>query len=124
MKSYEFNREVTIEFRQVTKDPKFGTDVISWQPLVPVVGSPSVGERFPASVQDALPSRSQTVLDSVLAIGPTQTRIRIPYRTDVDGTMRVVVHGDVDRVMKIVGGPAEGKEPKSFIEIVCESFTS
>lgn len=124
MRPWEFDREVTIEYPASTQDAGYGTPVITWTPVSYEVGSPLVAERFPANVQDSLPSKSQAIMDGVLSIGAQQTRIRIPYRSDISQAMRVTVHGDVDRVMKIVGGPAESAERMAFIEMVCEDFTS
>lgn len=57
----------------------------------------------PAEVQDVLPSKGETLGE----IGTTMTRparVRMRYREDVTGDMRIV-HGT--RVMQIISGPAE-----------------
>ena len=52
-----------------------------------------------------------------------QTRVRLRYRSDIDSTMRVTVHGDSDVVYQIVGGPAMiGR--KELTELVLERYSS
>lgn len=130
MRAGDLDREVSIWRRAVSGDPEyqapetgFGTERVVWLPLVPLAGSPLAGERFPAQVQDALPSRSEAVVQG-LQVARNQTRIRMRYRNDVTSAMRVIVHGDTDVTYQIVGGPAEIGGRKDGIEIVCERVTS
>jgi len=117
------DRQISIERKQVTLDPVYGTELIAWVPLVAEPGSPTVAVRFWAEVQDALPSKAESVT-SGLAVARNQTRIRMRWRSDIDSSMRVTVHGDTDVVMQIVGGPADIDGRKSQIEIVCEKYSS
>ena len=107
------DRQVTIEHKVSTPDPDYGTEVITWTKLATVW----------ANVQDALPSTAESVVQG-LAVSKRQTRIRMRYRTDIDSSMRVIVHGPVDRLMQIVGGPAEIGQRLEGIEIMCEQFSS
>ncbi len=75
----KLDRQITIERKSVTSDPNYGTEVITWAPLVVLPGSPPVAERFWAEVQDVMPSRSESVLQG-LAVARNQTRIRIRWR--------------------------------------------
>ena len=118
MRAGDLDRQVLIEKKSVTQDPTFGTEVITWVPLV------AGGERFAANVQDALPSRAESVLNGDIAIARNQTRIRIRWRDDVTSAMRVTLYGDTDRVMQIVGGPAEVFGRKKLLEIMCERLSS
>ena len=79
-----------------TPDANYGTPTITWTLLATVW----------ANVQDALPSRSESVVQG-LAVARNQTRVRYRYRTDVTSAMRITIRGPVDRVLNIVGGPAE-----------------
>ena len=117
------DRQLTIERKSVTIDPDYGTEVITWVPLSVLPGSPPVAERFWAEVQDVMPSRSESVLQG-LAVARNQTRIRVRWRTDITSAMRVVLHGDVDVLYQIVGGPAEIRGRKTMLEIVCERYSS
>lgn len=118
------DRQITIEYKSVTEDPTFGTEIITWLPLVrDGVGSPIIGVRFWAEVQDALPSRSEAVTQG-LAVARNQTRLRMRWRNDVDSSMRVIVHGDSDVTYAIVGGPAEIGGRKEQIEMVLERYSS
>jgi head-tail adaptor len=56
-----------------------------------------------AEVQDALPSRSERLVDG-LNIAARPARLRIRWRADITSDMRFVMG---DRVMQIVSGPAE-----------------
>ena len=123
MRAGRMDRQISIERKQVTLDPVYGTELIAWVPLVAEPGSPTVAARFWAEVQDALPSKAESVT-SGLAVARNQTRIRMRWRSDIDSSMRVTVHGDTDVVMQIVGGPADIDGRKSQIEIVCEKYSS
>jgi len=118
----KLDRQISIERKQVTQDPIFGTEIVSWVPLVAQAGSPTIAERFWAEVQDVMPSRAEVVQQG-LTIARNQTRIRLRWRDDIDSSMRVTVHGDTDTVYSIVGGPAEIDGRKGLIEIVCEKFS-
>ena len=118
MQPAKLDRQITIEKKSVTQDPTFGTEIVTWVPLVPAPGDPKLW----AEVQDVLPSRSESVTQG-LAVARNQTRIRLIYRSDLDSSMRVTVHGDTDVVMQIVGGPAMlGR--REMTEIVCEKLSS
>lgn len=124
MRLGNFNREITIERKSVTQDATYGTEVITWVPLSILPGSPEVAERFPAEVLDLQPGRSEGVLRGELALARNLTRVRIRWRDDVDSTMRVTLHGDTDRVMHIIGGPAEFGGRKVGLELLCEAVSS
>lgn len=103
---------IAIEKKTVTQNADYGTEVIAWS-LLAVVW---------ANVQDVLPSRSEAVKQG-LAMSANQTRIRFRYRSDVDSSMRIVVRGATDRILQIVGGPAEiGRH--EFTECLCETYSS
>ena len=117
------DRVITIERKQVTQDADYGTEVITWVPLAVLPGSPPLAEQFHAEVQDALPSRSESVLQG-LAVARNQTRIRIRWRNDIDSSMRITVHGDTDVIYQIVGGPAEIRGRRRMLEMMCEKYSS
>lgn len=123
MKPPKLDRQISIEQRSVTQDADDGADVVTWVPLVAAAGSPVVAERFWAEVQDVMPSRSESVRNG-LAMARNQTRIRMRYRSDVDSTMRVTVHGDSDVEYQIIGGPAEVGGRKAYLEMVCERYST
>jgi head-tail adaptor len=116
-------RQITVERKSVTQDPNYGTEIVEWVPLVVAPGSPQIAERFWAEVQDTLPSRSEAVLQG-LTLARNQTRLRMRWRSDIDSSMRITIHGDTDRVMQIVGGPAEIHGRKGMIEMVLERYSS
>lgn len=119
----ELDREITIERKQITSDATYGTELISWVPLVAQPGSPVVAQRFSAQVQDVLPSRSESVKQG-LTLARNQTRLRMRYRTDIDSSMRVTVHGETDVLYQIVGGPAMIGGRKQLLELVLERYSS
>lgn len=122
MRAGQLDKRITIEQKSVTQDATYGTEVITWVPLAWQDGSPSVAQQFWAQVSDVLPSRSEAVKQG-LAMAANQTRIRIRYRSDVDSSMRITVHGESDVVYQIVGGPAMiGR--KEWLEMVCERYSS
>lgn len=115
--------EITVEQKETTKDATYGTDVVTWVPLVALEGSPVIGERFPAKARDMLPSRSESVRQG-LETARNPTTIRIRWRDDIDSSMRVIVHRESDVTMQIVSGPAEVIGRKREIEMVCERISS
>jgi head-tail adaptor len=123
MKAGALQRQITIERKQVTPDATYGTEVVTWEPLVALPGSPVVAERFWAEIQDVLPSRSEAVTQG-LQMARNQTRLRMRWRSDVDSSMRVTVHGDSDTVYQIVGGPAEIEGRQERIEMMLERYSS
>ena len=88
--------QVTIEQRTVARDPEYGSEIEAW-----VV----VADRICANVQDALPSRGESVTNG-LVTAMTRTRLRIDIDDRITTAMRVTLHGRGDRVMQIVAGPA------------------
>lgn len=106
--------QVTVERPVSTPDPEFGSPVITWT---------AVFERQWAKIQDALPSRSESVTQG-LAVARNQSRLRMRYREDITSDMRVTVHRDADTVYQIVGGPAMIGGRKERIEVVLERYSS
>lgn len=91
-----------------TQDPDFGTDIVTWQSI-------SGTHTIWAFAADQRPSRSEAV-EQGLAVATALTTIRIPYRNDVDSSMRVRMRGNV---YNIVGGPAQigrGRELEMVVE--------
>lgn len=122
MQTAIFRHQITIE-RPTTVDGEFGPTPGPWVPLVALPGSPTVAERFWAEMQDVLPSRSEAVRQG-LAVARNQTRCRMPWRSDVDSSMRVTWHKDTDVVYQIVAGPADIWGPKEAIEMILERYSS
>lgn len=123
MKKPILDRQITIKQKSVTQNSTFGTQIVSWVPLSYLPGSPAVAERYWAELQDVRPSRSESVRQG-LNVARNQTRCVIRWRSDVDSSMRVTVHGDSDVDYQIVGGPAEIGGRKGYIEMVIERVSS
>lgn len=104
---------ITIEGEVIINDPDYGPTPGGWG---------VIASRIAANVQDTLPSRSEAVKQGI-AIAANQTRIRFRYRTDIDSSMRVTIHGPKDRVMQIIGGPAVLGN-RAGIEILCEDYST
>lgn len=117
------NRRITIEQKVTTTHATYRTEVVSWEALSYLPGSPQVAEKFWAEVQDALPSRSESVQQGA-GIARKQVRIRMRWRDDIETTMRVTVHGDSDQVYQIISEPAEIIGRKRFVEFVAERYSS
>lgn len=122
MKRSNFNRQIAVLQKQVDRD-QMGGEEVTWVPLVALPGSPVLPERWRAEVKDVLPSKSESI-DHAMEMGAGMTRIRMRYRTDIDGTMRIVVFGDVDKTYDIVSGPVEIGGRKDRIEMMCQRFTT
>lgn len=119
----KLNREITVERKVVTLDTVHGTDIVTWEPLSYLPGSPAVAERYRAEIQDVLPSRSESVTQG-LAVAKNQSRVRMRWRDDIDSSMRVTVHADSDVLYQIVAGPADFGGRKDRIEFVIEKYST
>lgn len=117
------DREITIEQRSETTDATYGTKVVTWIPLEAQPGSPVLAVRFPAEVQDALPSRAESIAQG-MKVTRKGTRFRLRYRNDITSDMRVILHGDSDELYQIVSPIAEIGGRKAWIEFMGEKFTS
>lgn len=113
MNSSQLNRRVSIQQKTITVDSTYGTQTVSWATL----------ETVWAEVQDVLPSKAESVRLG-MQVARDQTRIRMRYRSDITPAMRVIVHGDSDVVMQIVGGPAEVGGRQRGIELMCERYST
>ncbi|MCG2586494.1 head-tail adaptor protein [Massilia sp. TS11] len=92
------NDRITIQVNEVTTEDVHGTDVADWQTFAGAA-------RIPAEVQDQLPSKGEGTRDGVrMSVGPA--RIRFRYLVGVTAAMRIIVHGETDRIMQIVSKPA------------------
>lgn len=123
MNSSKHDCQITVQQRSITQDPDDGTDIVGWVPLVAAAGSPVIGERWWAEVQDVMPSKAEAVRSGV-ANARQHTRVRMRYRSDIDATMRIIVHRDTDVVYQIIAGPAQIGGRKDRIEFVCEHYTT
>lgn len=103
---------VRIEQKSVTQDPTYGTDIVTWVPLITVW----------AEVVDVLPSRQQAEQTRAqLQVATQRSRVRMRYRTDVDSSMRCVIGGLMHH---IVSGPAEIGDRHSLSEVIVERYSS
>lgn len=101
----------------VAADATYGTENTVWVPLVRRRDDSSRGVTFWANFQDALPSRSESVIQGA-ETARNQTRIRMRWRDDIDSSMRIVQQATLD-VYQIIGGPAMlGR--RQFLEVQCE----
>ena len=126
MQSGRADRLITIEQPRRSVDPTYGTETIVWIPLLAEAGSPTVAVKFFAEIEDFLPSRSEGVTLG-LQVARNQTRMRMRWRSDVTGDMRVTVHGltsDQDVLYSIVGGPAQILGRMAMLEAVLERYSS
>jgi head-tail adaptor len=122
MNSAKLDIQATFE-QPTTVDTEFGKQPGPWIPLVALPGSPTVGERFWVELQDVLPSRSEAVKMG-LTVARNQTRLRMRWRSDIDSSMRVVVHYDTDVIYQIVAGPADIGGRKDGIEMMLERYST
>ncbi|PKV47990.1 head-tail adaptor [Janthinobacterium sp. 61] len=112
MRAGQLDRRITIE-RPGVIDGEYGPQPGGW---VQVAG------RVPAQVQDALPSKSETVEDG-LAVATRPARLRMRYLRGITSAMRITLHGDTDVIFQIVGGPAEiGR--REWLEMTIEQYST
>lgn len=120
MRAGNLDCRIVIEYPVATVDPTYGTEVITWHPLV-ASGSPLSAVPLWAQWQDVLPSRSESVQNG-LAMARNQSRLRLRYRSDMTSAMRVTDYA-TGVVYQIVGGPAViGRN--QWVEMVVERYSS
>jgi head-tail adaptor len=106
------DRQITFEVQSVEQDEVYGTEKKIWIPFA---------ARVPANVQDVLPSKSEAVKQG-MKVANRPARIRMRYLAGITSDMRVVIHGEIDRITQIVSGPAElGR--REGIELVVEEYS-
>lgn len=103
------DKRCRIEYKSVTNDSTYGTEVIAWA-LLAVVW---------CEVHDVLPSRSEAV-EAQINVSKNPARWRARHRTDIDSSMRIVIDGTV---YQIVSGPAS-IDNKKYIECMIEEYSS
>lgn len=108
-----FTRTISIDYPVSEEEAGYGSRVTRWDRLC----------TCQAELQDVLPSRSES-LRVGLEMGRNFTRLRMRWRSDVDSTMRVVVHGGTDLVYQIVSGPAAINGRQHRMEMLIERYTS
>lgn len=110
MNAGQLDRRITIQSRTVAIDDESRTEVVTWTDL----------ETTWAQVQDVLPGRSEAARHG-LQTATDQVRVRMRYRSDLNPGMRIVVLGDTNTILHIVGGPAEiGR--RQWLEVLCERY--
>ena len=96
MRAGTLDSQIRIERKVVTRDPDYNTEVVTWAEFATVW----------AEVRDVLPSRSESVQQSV-DIAQRPSRVRMRYLAGITPDMRVVLLDDGNRPAAIVAGPAE-----------------
>lgn len=104
---------ITIQRRTTTKDPNYGTDVVTWVALA---------TRIAAEVLDALPGKSEASTNGTrMATRPSRVRIR--YRSDITADMRIILHRAQDITTEIISGPAIIGH-REGLELMVAAYTS
>lgn len=114
MRGSQLKDRITIQVNQPTRHPDSGRPVDNWLTF-------NGAARIPAEVLDTLPSRSETVKDGV-RIATRGSRVRIRYMAGITSDMRIIRHGDTDRIMQIIAGPAEMGR-REWIEFMAEEIS-
>src|SRR5512143_3103286 len=98
---------IRIEYKSVTQDSVYGTEIITWMPKATVW----------AEVMDVLPTRQQAEqMRNNTQVSVRRPRVRMRYPSDIDASMRCLIGGIVHQ---IVGGPAEiGRH--EFLDLLLE----
>jgi len=100
---------IRIERKLVTRDPQYGTEVVSWVEFACVW----------AEVKDILPSRAERMAEQI-QIARRPARIRIRYLAGITLDMRVIID---NRIHQIIAGPSMlGR--REAIELMVEELSS
>ena len=103
------NKRCRIEYKSVTNDSIYGTEIISWA-LLAVIW---------CEIQDELPSRAESK-ERTIDLSKSPARWRARHRTDIDSSMRIVIDGTI---YQIISGPAS-IDNKRYIECMIEKYSS
>ena len=109
---FRLDEQATIERRTVGRDPDYGTEIESWEPVAAKVW---------CNAQDALPSRAESTSNG-LRTATKQTRLRIQINDAITPDMRVTLHGKGDRIMQIIAGPAL-LDDRRHMEFMLEGYS-
>lgn len=92
----KLSKRCRIERPNLVREDDFGTSSIDW--VLHAVEW--------CNVQDELPSRNEDLRAGATVV-TSRTRIRMRYRSDIDTSMRVIMHRPNEVVYSIIGAPAE-----------------
>lgn len=112
MKLETLNTRCRIEYKSITQDPVYGTEIVSWVPL---------GVRW-CHLQDEMPSRSERAQNG-LVVATKYVRCRLNYSTDIDSSMRIIVNRPDPVIYEIVSPPAILGD-RERIEVMLQEVTS
>ena len=107
-----YDRPASIEYKNITVDDRFGTDIVDWLRLVSGI--------WVRVIQPVLGRAENS--PSGLYLTNDQVRIEMRYRPDVTSEMRIILHGGGrDEVYNIISGPVMvGRQEE--LAMVCERF--
>ncbi len=92
----KLDKFIRIEQKVVTKDPDYGSEVVTW----------ATYKECWASIIDVT-SRNQESTNSDLRLLTRPCRVKVRYDSGIDATMRIVVLDRDERILQIVSKPAE-----------------
>jgi len=108
----KLDQRIRIESKQVTTDPDYGTQVISWVTFATVW----------AEIQDVLPSKGESQANGI-RMSNRPARVRTRHLSGVTSDMRIVIPNRDNKVMQIVSGVAViGRKEK--IEFMAEEYST
>jgi head-tail adaptor len=110
------NREIEFQYRAVTQESEYNTDVVTWTAV-------DADQQF-ANIQDVMPSSgAESIVNQGLEIAINRTRIRTRWRDDITSAHRIKITYPSVRYLQIVIGPSEIGGNMNFIEFMCEEIT-
>ena len=109
----ELDRRIRIERKNVTRDPHYGSEVVTWATLATLW----------ANVEDQLISSrgGSETLEQGLRVRSTPVRVRVRYRSDISTDMRVVLI-DRTRTLQITSIAEIGRRERT--ELMCEEYSA
>ncbi|ATQ74853.1 hypothetical protein CR152_31975 [Massilia violaceinigra] len=108
---FKCDEKVSIERKTGATDPDSGVELDVWE---------VVYDHYWASVQDSLPSRSESTKNG-MSIDVLPSRLRMQGAGGATTEMRAVLHSRGDRIAQIISGPAM-LDDRVHYEFMIEGF--
>lgn len=115
MNAGPLDQRVSFERKNITRDPEFGGEVITWEPI----DEPSTVWARCTDVRDPARGGDEKVTQSAV-VGQARTTVLVRWRGDISLDIMRIRWLDRDRTLSIVSQAEVGR--RDGLELSCEEF--